>query len=444
MTTNNNNFISVIIQYRLGAFGFLSSSDVKKRGALNAGLLDINLALKWVQANIGKFGGDANRVTLAGESAGAAAVLYQAQAYGGNQKETLFTNAITASPWVPNQHDYDDEEPTAAYEGFVEAAGCSSAQNKLGCLRAADTIVLQNASAKVSEAGAYGTFAFLPVTDGTFVRDRLTTSLFSKSLKGKRVLSGNMANEGIPLAPLTTRTLSDFQSYINTTFPSFSASDKSLLETTYAFPGDTLPVNPNAMRFPTTGTAIPTALNMSEFATGNAQRLINVFAESAFDCPGYWTASAFPQGWKYQFSVPPSYHGYDLQALWSDTPTPGASFKYSFRKIWGNFITQDSPVISVEDAKGGVPNSTVPAAQGYGGRGMIQWPVWDEEMPVLLNLNATGGVETFVQTTEDLYYYVYSDPGVSNQISLADAQSWEGGRGERCEFWKGMASKVPY
>jgi carboxylesterase type B len=441
MVTNSNNFISVIIQYRLGAFGFLSSSDVKKHGVLNAGLLDMHFALEWVQANIGKFGGDPSRVTIAGESAGATAALYQAQAYGGKQKETLFQNVITASPGVSNQHDYNDKEPTAAYGGFVEAAGCSSAKNKLGCLREADTIVLQNASAKVSEAGSFGTWAFLPVTDGTFIRDRLSTSLFFKSLKGKRVLSGNMANEGVPLAPLTTSTLSDFRSYINTTFPSFSSTDKSLLETMYAFPGDTLSVNTNTTRFSTTGTDVPTALNMSEFATGNAQRLLNVYAEYAFVCPSYWAAGAFDQGWKYQFSVPPSYHGYDLQALWSGTPTPGASFKHAFRKIWGNFITTDSPIISVEDAKGGVENSTVPEC---GEEGMVDWLKWDEEKPVLLNLNATGGVATFVQATEDLKYYVYSDPGVRNQISLADADTWEGGRGERCEFWKRVASKVPY
>lgn len=125
MTTNHNGFISVIIQYRLGAFGFLSSSEVKDHGALNAGLLDMNFALGWVQANIRKFGGDPRKVTMAGESAGAGAVLYQAQAYGGKQRESLFRNVITASPWVPYQHDYNDEVPRTAYTKFVEASGCS-------------------------------------------------------------------------------------------------------------------------------------------------------------------------------------------------------------------------------------------------------------------------------------------------------------------------------
>lgn len=79
-------------QYRLGAFGFLAGNQVKENGALNAGLLDMRLALQWVQKNIRQFGGDPSRVTLAGESAGAGAVMYQAMAYGGVQKESLFTN----------------------------------------------------------------------------------------------------------------------------------------------------------------------------------------------------------------------------------------------------------------------------------------------------------------------------------------------------------------
>ena len=92
INTNNNGFISVIIQYRLGAFGFLSSEDVKQNGQVNAGLLDQRFALRWVQAHIRKFGGDPKKVTVAGESAGAGSVMLQAMAYGGKQSVTLFDN----------------------------------------------------------------------------------------------------------------------------------------------------------------------------------------------------------------------------------------------------------------------------------------------------------------------------------------------------------------
>ena len=92
MNTNANGFISVVIQYRLGAFGFLSSEDVRKYGQVNAGLMDQRFALHWVQDQIEKFGGDPKKVTLAGESAGAGSVMLQAMAYGGKENVRLFDN----------------------------------------------------------------------------------------------------------------------------------------------------------------------------------------------------------------------------------------------------------------------------------------------------------------------------------------------------------------
>ena len=70
INTNNNSFIGVALQYRLGAFGFLSSDEVYRYGTVNAGLKDVTFALQWVQAYIGLFGGNASAVTISGESAG--------------------------------------------------------------------------------------------------------------------------------------------------------------------------------------------------------------------------------------------------------------------------------------------------------------------------------------------------------------------------------------
>lgn len=91
MNTNNNDFITVEIQYRLGAFGFLASEEVKAHGQLNAGLLDQRRALEWVQEHVSKFGGDPSRVTIGGESAGAGSVMFHALGYGGGQTD-LFSN----------------------------------------------------------------------------------------------------------------------------------------------------------------------------------------------------------------------------------------------------------------------------------------------------------------------------------------------------------------
>jgi len=70
--------IVVTLNYRLGVLGFLAhpqlTAESGQRVSGNYGLMDIIAALKWVQRNIAAFGGDAQRVTLAGQSAGAYAV----------------------------------------------------------------------------------------------------------------------------------------------------------------------------------------------------------------------------------------------------------------------------------------------------------------------------------------------------------------------------------
>ncbi|NIA56957.1 carboxylesterase family protein [Massilia sp. TW-1] len=72
--------VVVSINYRLGVYGFLSHPDLRKENPANAsgnyGLLDQIAALHWVQDNISAFGGDPRRVTIAGQSAGAASVHY--------------------------------------------------------------------------------------------------------------------------------------------------------------------------------------------------------------------------------------------------------------------------------------------------------------------------------------------------------------------------------
>jgi len=75
---------------KMGAFGFLSSSEVDAKGAVNAGLLDQVLALSWVQKYISSFGGDPKQVTIAAQSAGAGSIIYHALADDGNTRPSLF------------------------------------------------------------------------------------------------------------------------------------------------------------------------------------------------------------------------------------------------------------------------------------------------------------------------------------------------------------------
>jgi para-nitrobenzyl esterase len=69
--------VFVSLSYRVGPFGFLAAPELSAEsghGSGNYGLLDLVAGLKWVQANIGKFGGDPAKVTVMGHSAGSMAV----------------------------------------------------------------------------------------------------------------------------------------------------------------------------------------------------------------------------------------------------------------------------------------------------------------------------------------------------------------------------------
>jgi para-nitrobenzyl esterase len=70
--------VTLTVNYRLGVFGFLAHPELTKesprRASGNYGLLDQQAALQWVRDNIAAFGGDPQKVTIAGESAGSIAV----------------------------------------------------------------------------------------------------------------------------------------------------------------------------------------------------------------------------------------------------------------------------------------------------------------------------------------------------------------------------------
>ena len=74
----NKGIISITVNYRLGVFGFLShpelSQESSHHGSGDYGLLDQVQALRWVKKNIAAFGGDPDKITIAGESAGSISV----------------------------------------------------------------------------------------------------------------------------------------------------------------------------------------------------------------------------------------------------------------------------------------------------------------------------------------------------------------------------------
>ncbi|XP_064079820.1 venom carboxylesterase-6-like [Macrobrachium nipponense] len=90
--------VLVVVQYRLGTLGFLSTEDDVLPG--NLGLKDQSLALRWVQQNIHDLGGDPEKVTVFGEGSGASSVHFHILS---PRSEGLFQRMILQSGNALNQ-----------------------------------------------------------------------------------------------------------------------------------------------------------------------------------------------------------------------------------------------------------------------------------------------------------------------------------------------------
>jgi carboxylesterase type B len=94
--------VVVTINYRLGILGFLRLEDPSLGVPGNAGMKDMVMALKWVQKNIDKFGGDPNNVTIFGESAGGASIhlLLLSPMSKGLFHKAIAQSGCAVNPWA--------------------------------------------------------------------------------------------------------------------------------------------------------------------------------------------------------------------------------------------------------------------------------------------------------------------------------------------------------
>ncbi|KAI4646799.1 hypothetical protein J4E93_005023 [Alternaria ventricosa] len=131
---NNKPVIGISINYRMAAFGFLYSEEVEAAGAQNLGLRDQRLAMQWVNKHISSFGGDPEKVTIWGESAGAYSVGDHIAAYNG-VNEGLFRAAILESGNAVGAPLNGTDWYQHMYDNLTESVGCSGAEDTLQCLR---------------------------------------------------------------------------------------------------------------------------------------------------------------------------------------------------------------------------------------------------------------------------------------------------------------------
>eukprot|EP00057_Strongylocentrotus_purpuratus_P030875 XP_782948.2 PREDICTED: carboxylesterase 5A [Strongylocentrotus purpuratus] len=184
------NVVLVAANYRLGALGYLSTGDEAAFG--NFALLDQQMALQWVHNHIKLFGGDPNRVTIFGESAGAVNVILHLQSH---LSRGFFHRAISQSG-VAHSPIMMSKNPHHVAQRLAKKLLCPTSSNKelVECLRtkAADDIV------KVDMTDPdIPTLPFAPVVDGFFIEEEPLEALMTGKLTaGPELLIGVNNHEG--------------------------------------------------------------------------------------------------------------------------------------------------------------------------------------------------------------------------------------------------------
>jgi acetylcholinesterase len=169
--------IYVGINYRLGGFGFLTNPMFNDAGLSNLGLMDQHLALDWVHKHIAGLGGDPKKVTIFGESAGAANCWAQAH-YASTHNETgKYFRAIITQSGAPGSPAFPTtllpEEGVAGFEDLLESANCTGSNDTIACLRTAPYDAIAPVLTNLSSTSY--------TLDGAWFKDDLATLLRSGS-----------------------------------------------------------------------------------------------------------------------------------------------------------------------------------------------------------------------------------------------------------------------
>ncbi|KAK8396512.1 hypothetical protein O3P69_005512 [Scylla paramamosain] len=188
----NEDVVLVTVQYRLGILGFLSTEDDVVPG--NMGLKDQTLALSWIQRNVHKFGGDPLRITLFGESAGAASVHFQILTPKsiGMFKRAILQSGNALCPWaIGAKH-----AAVAEYAGVVFNCTTDEGSEQLvECLQGVDALELTSITQHLTE---WLSFPLLlgPRVDGQYLPEH--PNFLMKEGRHKRVdlMTGITQDEG--------------------------------------------------------------------------------------------------------------------------------------------------------------------------------------------------------------------------------------------------------
>ncbi|KAI1821260.1 carboxylesterase [Xylaria intraflava] len=320
-----SNMIFVYPNYRVNAFGFLPGREIAEDpfSDANAGLLDQAMVLRWTRRYISRFGGDPDRITVWGQSAGGGSVLAQTIGDHGNigaegrgrpteGGAPPFRQALASSPFWPKTYRVDSPEAQWRYDTLANMTGCAGRES-LKCLKSIDVQKIRDANLVISTSHQYttSTYEWGPVIDGVFLREPLSTAT---SRKGRIVAGYGMYNthEGETFLPPGLKSSADAGT------PAFNESTASFDEWLAGYlPGLSGPeVEKLKKLYPEIGSAENIASYNDSFTRAGL-----IYRDSTLACPGYWMAGSARGGsWTGEYTIPPAVHASDV--YWWNSISP--------------------------------------------------------------------------------------------------------------------------
>ena len=366
IAASNGSVIGVTLAYRVAHFGFLASQEIHdaKDASVNNGLKDVYKALQWIHKYIDKFGGDSERVTITGGSAGGAAVTFMMTAYGGQGNDSLFHSVIGESASFAAVLDIPGSQ--YQYDNLTAEAGCNHTSDTLACLRKVDAQKLQD----VSIARPFPTsdrapvYMYNPVIDGDMVRKPTLQAFKDGEFVKVPAIIGNVQNEGSIFTPENITNSTEGFNFLRDQFPLLNETHRAKYNDLW-FNGT--PEGPDFW-----------------------QSVSHSYGLTRYQCTGYFlsmllAAKGVPS-YHYNYNVPGLpvtpiskalgvTHGSESAPLFATNLKPGsqfapggadANFVPLIQNYWLNFVINQDP-----------NNGT--------SSGATQWGTWDAEKQELLN-----------------------------------------------------------
>ncbi|XP_059178081.1 cholinesterase 1-like [Physella acuta] len=184
-----NNIIIVSMNYRVGALGFLFMNSSEAPG--NVGLLDQQLALKWIHDNAENMGGDPNNISIFGESAGATSVGFHLLSTNSSQyfKNAMMMSGSPTAYWAIQPTD----KAMNRAKKLANFVSCTQ-PDPMKCLR--DTKPIELVKNQWGLVESYFDLPFAPVVDGQFLVKHPSELMTRDRLSNRNLLTGVVKDEG--------------------------------------------------------------------------------------------------------------------------------------------------------------------------------------------------------------------------------------------------------